>query len=58
MIHYKWVLCLWKAVMGNSIPASQKLSAILCFLATGQALQDLKFASEIAPQTRAKLPCS
>jgi hypothetical protein len=37
--------------MRNSISASQRLSATLRFLATGQAFEDLKFTTAIAPQT-------
>jgi hypothetical protein len=38
-------------VIKNAIPASQRLSATLRFLATGQASENLKFTTAIAPQT-------
>jgi hypothetical protein len=38
-------------VMRNSISTSQRLSAILRFLVTGQAFGDVKFIIAIAPQT-------
>jgi hypothetical protein len=38
-------------VIRNSIPPSQRLSATLRFLATGQALENLKFTTATAPQT-------
>jgi hypothetical protein len=37
--------------MRNAIPTSQRLSAALRFLVTGQAFEDLKFPNAIAPQT-------
>jgi hypothetical protein len=36
-------------VMRNSIPASQRLSATLRFVAAGQAFEDLKFTTAIEP---------
>jgi len=40
-----------ETVLRNSTPNSQRLSAMLCFLATGQAFKDLKFKTAIALQT-------
>jgi hypothetical protein len=42
-------------VTRNSIPASQRLSATLRVLATGQASEDLKFTTAIAPQTLSRI---
>jgi hypothetical protein len=41
--------------MKNDIPANQILSATLCLLATGQAFEDLKFVTVIAPQTLSRI---
>jgi 3-hydroxymyristoyl/3-hydroxydecanoyl-(acyl carrier protein) dehydratase len=41
--------------MRNAIPANQRLSATLRFLATAQAFEDLKFTTAIAPQTLSRL---
>jgi hypothetical protein len=37
--------------MGDAISASQRLSATLRFLTTGQSFEDLKFLTAIAPKT-------
>jgi hypothetical protein len=39
------------SIRRSSIPASQRLSAALRFLATGQALEDLKVTTTTAAQT-------
>jgi hypothetical protein len=42
--------------MRNAIAASQRLSATLYFLVPGQAFEDQKFTTEIAPQTLSRTP--
>jgi hypothetical protein len=42
--------------MRNSFPASQILSAALRFLATVQALVDMKFTTALAAQTLSETP--
>jgi hypothetical protein len=37
--------------MHNAIPPSQRLSITLCYLATGNTFEDLKFTSAISPQS-------
>jgi hypothetical protein len=43
-------------VVRNSIPTSRSLSAALCFVAAGQAFEDLKFTTETEPQTLSETP--
>lgn len=41
--------------MRSAIPANQRLSTTLRYLATGQSFEDLKFTTAIAPQTLSKI---
>jgi hypothetical protein len=38
-------------VMRNFVPGSQRFCVTLPFVATGQAFEDLKFATSIPPET-------